>query len=473
MSIPLSMPPLALLLAVMGTAPERALPFPADAPLALREEPSSQGAAPASQPAEPPPAPRLWTSLGEVTAINVGIWLTDRYLLNKEWAHVTLESLGQTLRAGFVWDTDNFGTNQFAHPYHGSLYYNAARDNGFGYVGSSLFTFLGSVQWELLSETEPAAINDLANTSLGGIALGEILYRLSSEVLDDSTTGLDRVGHELAAAVLSPSRGFNRLVHGESWRVGSEPRQEPPFHRLLLVGQFGYLKLANGTAVLQGTDQLFAQIVMRYGDPVYAEINKPFDAYSVEAQFTTKEHRLVSHSQIRGVLASTPLLSTESSRLVLGALQHFDYTNVQAYEVGGQSFSGSLLYARQLSQVDSLRAALHLKGVVLGGISSEHSVSVGRNYDYGPGLDLQLEARYLYRGWEIATAEAGMAWLHTLNGSKGQHLTLAGKVQVDFPIYRSLGVGMAGTLFQRNSFYRNFPNTIQNTSQLRVFLSLH
>jgi hypothetical protein len=111
--------------------------------------------------------------------------------------------------------------------------------------------------------------------------------------------------------------------------------------------------------------------------------------------------------------------------------------------------------------------------MVLGGISSEHAVSMGRSYDYGPGLDLQIEARYQNRDWEIATAEAGIAWIDTLNGSDGQHLVIAGKVQVDFPIYRSLGVGMSGMLFQRNSLFRDFEDTNQHVSQLRIFLSLH
>lgn len=457
----------------MGTAHGGTLPFPADAPLASHEGSTAEGANPTSQSTERPTERRFWTALGEVTAVNVVVWSFDRYVLDADYARISLRSWEQNLRGGFVWDDDAFGTNQFAHPYHGSFYYTAARDNGFGYLGSSLFTLLGSLQWEVFAEAERPSINDLANTTLGGIAVGEVLYRISSEVLDDGATGLHRIGRELLGAVVSPSRGVNRLVHGRSWRVSPSPDEESRSYGIAVMGQMGYLKLANDEALTQGSDQLFAQLVLRYGDPVYGVLRRAYDAYSVEAQFTTKEHRLVSHAQIQGVLASTPLVSTERARLMLGALQHFDYTNVQAYEVGGQSFSGSFLYARQISEVDSLRAALHLKGVVLGGISSEHDLNEDRSYDYGPGLDLQMEARYLSREWEIATAEAGIAWIHTLNGSASQHLFITGKVQVDFPVYRSVGVGMSAILFQRNSFFREFKDTAQRTSQLRVFLSLH
>jgi hypothetical protein len=173
------------------------------------------------------------------------------------------------------------------------------------------------------------------------------------------------------------------------------------------------------------------------------------------------------------LLASTGLLRTDSARLVLGVLQHFDYTDVQAYEVGGQSFSGSLLYARTLSPGTMLRVGLHLKGVVLGGISSEHASRRGRSYDYGPGVDLQLEARYVYQEWEIATAQVGTAWIHTLNGSASNHLFHAGKVQVDLPVYRSLGMGLGVILFRRESLFRDFKDTTQHISQIRVFISVH
>ncbi|WP_224240164.1 DUF3943 domain-containing protein [Hyalangium gracile] len=463
-------PCMALLLAGPETASAEERPLPADAPRVLDEKPDAVREP--LLPAEPPVRREPWIALGELTAFNVGVWAVDRYLLDREWARISPDSMKSNLVSGFIWDTDEFGTNQFAHPYHGGLYYNAARDNGFGYVGASLFTLLGSLQWELLAETQRPSFNDLINTSLGGIAVGEVLYQLSGLALDERATGLERFRRELSAATLSPARGLNRLVRGAAWRTRSNPPATSS-PRPIVLGQFGYLKLADTQALTEGTNQLFAQLHLRSGDAVHGELRRPFDAFSVVAQFVTGERRLVSHARIQGLLASTSLLRTEDARLVLGAMQHFDYTHVHAYEVGGQSLGGSLLYARVLSPATTLRAGLHMKGLVLGGISSEYAQEQGRTYDYGPGVDLQFEAQYLHEDWEIATASLGTAWIHTLNGSSGNHLFHAGSVQVDLPVYRSLGMGMGVVLFRRDSLFHDYPDTTQHISQIRVFLSVH
>ncbi|NTX41768.1 DUF3943 domain-containing protein, partial [Myxococcus sp. CA033] len=124
----------------------------------------------------------------------------------------------RNLTDGFKWDADEFSVNQFDHPYHGGIYYNIARDNGFDYWESGFITVLGSLQWEVFAENTPPSTNDIINTSLGGLALGEVLYRLSSRVLDNCATGRERVGREVVAGLLNPGRGLSRVVRGEAWR---------------------------------------------------------------------------------------------------------------------------------------------------------------------------------------------------------------------------------------------------------------
>lgn len=88
-----------------------------------------------------------------------------------------------------MWDNDQFSTNQFAHPYHGSLYFNSARTHGLNFWESCPYVLGGSLMWEFWGENEPAAINDVFSTTFGGIAIGEVLYRTSALALDDSQSG--------------------------------------------------------------------------------------------------------------------------------------------------------------------------------------------------------------------------------------------------------------------------------------------
>ena len=126
---------------------------------------------------------RYWQAAAEATAINVGVQLFDRYALKSDFAQTTLRTLKRNFTDGMVWDNDFFITNLFAHPYHGNLYFNAARTNGLTFWESAPYALGGSLMWEFLGETEPPAINDVIATSMGGMAIGEMTHRLSRTVL--------------------------------------------------------------------------------------------------------------------------------------------------------------------------------------------------------------------------------------------------------------------------------------------------
>ena len=130
-----------------------------------------------------PTPKRPWQALAEVTGINIGVQLFDRWALNSDFAQTTLNSLKHNFTDGMVWDNDFFITNMFAHPYHGNLYFNAARTNGLTFWESAPYSLLGSAMWEFLGETEPPAINDIIATTCGGIAIGEMTHRLSLTIL--------------------------------------------------------------------------------------------------------------------------------------------------------------------------------------------------------------------------------------------------------------------------------------------------
>ena len=123
---------------------------------------------------------RYWQAAAEVTGINAAVQLFDRYVTREEFAQTTLRSIRRNFTDGMVWDNDVFITNLFAHPYHGNLYFNAARTNGLTFWESAPYALGGSLMWEFLGETEPPAINDIIATTCGGMAIGEMTHRLRS-----------------------------------------------------------------------------------------------------------------------------------------------------------------------------------------------------------------------------------------------------------------------------------------------------
>jgi hypothetical protein len=158
---------------------------------------------------------RFWTAAGEVALFNVLPWSFNRYISYSEFAHISMDTVSANFEAGFGYDRDHFKTDQSSHPYHGSLFFNSARTNGFGYWESGGFAFAGSFLWETTMEREPPAINDLVNTTMGGMTRGEIQYRLANMVLDNTASGSDRFWREVGGALLNPVGSLNRLLRGE------------------------------------------------------------------------------------------------------------------------------------------------------------------------------------------------------------------------------------------------------------------
>ncbi|WP_338863550.1 DUF3943 domain-containing protein [Myxococcus stipitatus] len=436
------------------TAKEKGLP--ADAPVVQSETPTRHP----------------WLALAEVTAINVVVWGYDITIGDKEWAHVNLHTWKKNLETGFVWDGDGFSTNQFAHPYHGSLYYTAARDNGIPYAGAFAYSLLGSAQWELFAENEPPSFNDLINTSLGGTVMGEVLYRLSSFVLDTETYGRERAVREVAAGLLSPIRGINRLLRGDTFRIEPTPA-EWKRHDVTAWATTGYLTLGDGELLKGGKDQFFAQISLRYGDAYRDTIRRPFDAFEGHIQFTTRESSLISHARLTGLLAVSTLVSTPKDELRVGLFQQLNYVDTLAYEVGGQGFDVGMMYLRQFSPTARLKTYFALEAGLLSGVSSEHAGKSDRDYDYGSGVGAQLRASYAFDDWDILTLEGSSTHIAVLDGSGGSHQIHTGQLTVDVPVRGRFGLGTEVNYFQRNSRFVGFPSIRKSTYELRFFISLH
>ena len=59
--------------------------------------------------------------------------------------------------------------------------------------------------------------NDLVNTTLGGMALGEMEHRLSTVLLDNTATGSERFWRELGGVILNPVGALRSLqCHSDS-----------------------------------------------------------------------------------------------------------------------------------------------------------------------------------------------------------------------------------------------------------------
>jgi hypothetical protein len=151
----------------------------------------------------------------EIPAFQLLLNRFDHYAIDAATYPSPITNFRENLHRQWIVDNDKFSTNQFLHPYQGSVYQGLARSAGLGFWEASAYTFGGSLLWEQSGENTAPSINDQIATGIGGNFLGEPLFRLSSLVLETCANWRLSWPCELGAAVISPATGFNRLVYGK------------------------------------------------------------------------------------------------------------------------------------------------------------------------------------------------------------------------------------------------------------------
>ena len=452
---------------------------------------------------------RYWQAAAEVTGINIGVQLFDRYALNSDFAQTTLRTLRRNFTDGMVWDNDFFITNMFAHPYHGNLYFNAARSNGLSFWESAPFALAGSAMWEFLGETEPPAINDIIATSCGGMAIGEMAHRLSLTFLDDRVTGFRRFLREAGAAIVNPIQGLHRIFSGDAWRVRRDHYRyhnydESPVDASVSVG---WRYLADDGALFRGIHAPYINLTLTYGTPVDGERHtKPYDFFDIESNMAFGGGQpLVNSLQIVGRLWSSPILDEKDMAGEFGFYQHFNYYDAKPIEDGSEltpyriseaaGFGpGFILSLPQMGGLSKLEQRIFLSGILLGGTKSDYFNIIERDYNMGSGFSIKsktqldfghfgrflLNAKYFriytwkgYRQEDIANDFKNIEDLHYLNvqGDRSNAALIVVNPVMEMHLARQWSFTLSGAYYMRSTHYKYYNTVHANTFETKLGLT--
>jgi uncharacterized protein DUF3943 len=400
--------------------------------------------------------PSFAHAAGGVLVLNLLPWAYNWYLQRWPWAKVGTQTWGKNLKLGFVWDDDCFLDNQLAHPYHGSLYVNSVRASGYGFWGTLPYAAIGSASWELFLENVKPSLNDFVNTTLGGMALGEVTYRLSS--LLGSRRGLERppFGRKLGAIALSPITQTQDLL-----LKGGRERGAPAGVRLEDVSWIG---------AGHRSDRTYVMFRYQYGSPFDQQATKPYDAFEFSIQLGPQPGRLVRHVGVSGQLARKDLNHSVQSQLVFALYQHYEYDDLPHFEAGGQSVSGALLFQQRLGSRTQLRFATHVEAVLLGAISSDQGQYWRRDYDYGPGAGTRFSSSLRHNGGDLLRFDGRLMWLHSVYGARADHLATYWRLGTMVQFGRFLAAGGDVGVVTRHSWYREGPSVTRRVPETRAYL---
>ncbi len=385
--------------------------------------------------------------LGSMVAANTVFWATARYVLDAHYAYIGPGSMAANFRHGFEWDADGFPVNQLGHPYQGALYHTGARSVGFGFWGSLPYTVAGSLQWEMFMENEKPSYNDLVTTTVGGVALGEVLFRLSSALLDDSSQGLERGAREGGALALSPIYGFTRLFTGAATQEGSVGATTPVSTRLALgLDEFRPAELDDGVPSL-GLD---ARVV--YGDFVDdGEPYRPFDWFTLGVGLNYGQTEFyAAQLDITGLLARWGFGCGNGNQCVWGPFMHYDYYDSPLFKVGTSSVGASTLGRFDLGWW-SLRlfAEFELGAIALGGFDSPYAEVVDRDYNLGSGAIARTVLVLTKPGWFQLRSISSRYYVRTLHGSDGHELAGITRLELEVPIYKGFAISAGSVVYDR------------------------
>lgn len=445
---------------------------------------------------------RPWLAAAEAFGVNMFVWGFDRFIMDADFAQINGKSIKRNFRKGPVWDTDKFSTNLVAHPYHGSLYFNAARSNGMNFWQSIPYAAGGSLMWEFFMETEYPSINDLLATTFGGVALGEMTYRLSDLFIDHRTTGSERVGREILSGVISPIRALNRMITGDMWKtMPSKGRAFRSVPVTFVVGA-GPRFLADPEDSEHGVTSMNVSLSLNYGSPHDDEYYSPYEWFKMNAslEFFSKQP-LVSQVNLVGSLWGKNVWTKGSRALTVGLFQHFDYYDSQLKTKNGQevvpyriseaaAVGGGLIYKKSSpSDKVDVFADFYLNGIILGASLSDHFMLDERDYNLGSGYStkgffgLIYNKRWVFtlnsENYHIFTwkgYEPGIDWSaidpETLNaqGDKGNARLTVFSTQLGYFSSKKWNVTLTNRWFSRETQYKYYEDV--NTSTTDVMLTL-
>lgn len=425
---------------------------------------------PIPEPVRPPGYRRFFTAATEVALLEAIPWAFDRYVSREDFAFISTHTVRENFRRGFGFDSDTFEVNQSSHPYHGSLFFNAARENGYGFWESGAFALAGSLIWECCMENTRPSTNDLVNTTFGGMTRGEVAHRISAMILDNQATGRNRVIREIAAGIINPAALLNRLLRGEAFKEFENPADRFPSF-VVISTDLGYRRFTGDSP---HPDQWIASLSFLYGNPFEGDLNRPFDSFYVGIDASSPGGVLFTRIEERGILKGWELTErTDRVRHIFGFAQEYEYLNNESQVFGAQIFSAGLISKYDIRPGVFALTDASIMVFPLAGIRTVdfENPDAGRHYDYAPGGGARVAGRLYLGAREILALGYGIAWAHTVNGFSTNNTLQFFRGVARVPIFGPIGVGGGYSWYSRKTSYPGFFEARKTQGEWRTFIN--
>ena len=398
-------------------------------------------------------------AITEILGTNIILNRFNANVRNVDWAKVTPQAWQTNLSQGFHTDFDNFSTNWLGHPYTGSLYYNAARSNGYNFWQSIPFTAAGSIMWEYFGETCLPSKLDVITTTVGGIYVGEVMHRIT-EIIKQKIK--KPVLKHTFITLVNPIGEINSLIVKDN-KPSDSNALLPLIKGQLSIG--GYYSFGQTNEYVWGAGGNI-NLSLIYGD-LFTKTKKPYRPFDY---FTLKSWLNISPNNndivYLSFMSHAPLFVKHINKnSVISISQHYDYLTNSVYKIGSLAVTADYSFQHSWHPKNFIVGSVKAGVILFGSSKSEivnfvyHSTDPEffRDYVYGNGFKAEADVIFNTKKFGRLSGNFNNWMIYTSDDTKGYENLSMVIIEYDYPIGRKFNVGLQTTYYQRLAHYNAYP----------------
>lgn len=399
----------------------------------------------------------FWRAATEWLLIEATPATFNRFVRKDPYSYITFKNFFNNQRiSAWKWDDNQFSTNQIDHPYHGQLYFNAFRSNGYNFYQSSLATLAGSYIWETGGETQAPSINDLVNTTFGGILLGEMTHRVSRNILARNTKGRNNLGNEILALIVNPLNGLNRALDGK-WGKPVDKYYAVDSSKIHAIFDLGVRRFdyQDNEILETGKNSVFARLRFFYsnGDHNY---KRPFDEFSVNIEVGNGDSTFVNAINVHALLSGAEFFKTKTGEHFGTLNAQYDAYNNDAFFYGGQSLMYNWNSRFKYKNKNKLDLSVGAGAVLLAAVPDPYLLfGDARNYNYGSGLAYRFKGDLSVLNRLLISGNYNGGYFHTISGNDSYYLLHTASLDASVRLIDKFSLNVSTGYFVLESHYKD------------------
>jgi hypothetical protein len=257
------------------------------------------------------------------------------------------------------------------------------------------------------------------------------------------------------------------MINGDMWESGIKKRKS----NYNVAFSAGSHNIFFSRKINNSKSYVMLRADLDYGNQfAVSKHNDPFDYFTLTADVNITSGDNIVAIFASGVIWDTVLELSENSTNIIGVYKEIDVHINTIYKLSATSVTGQYLNSIPLTSSISLQNHLGVSTILMGGTNSEYASEVSKDYNIGPGASAKIGTKITLGDFTRLYINYKRFWIHTLSGADGEEFVGLFNMGASFQLLENNLLGLELILYERFGEYKNFPNTRDSNSALRLFI---